>query len=617
MTWLNPAAFGFLAFIPVIILLHSLRYRRREVRVSTLFLWDSVVREVHGSLGLRRLVQNLPLILQLFLVCVLSAILANPVLTTAVTDSKDVVLILDISASMQTRTPQGNTRFAEAQQTALEVLRTLPAGRQMALIAAGRQPQVLSFFTAEKDLLRQEIMQIQASDAPGNMREAVLLGLSFTQGSGTHEVVIIGDGAYGSLVDLALPRGQIRHIPIVGGEVNVGITRLALRPLIASEDRHEVLIAVKNFSSQPMNFPLQVSVLRRKLVEQRLQLQPGQEETIVSSVSGAIKGVVQAEITVDDDLPLDNRAYGVVATQSQTWILLVGETNYFLETLLTSLPGVLVNVAPQVSEETLPRLLEANQLIIFNGVQPPPLRRGNFLLLNTTLSDTRLSTSGTVARPQVLDWQRDHALLQFVDLTDLVVEEALVVQPQGGAQSIVDGTGTSLMSVIEDTHLRLVHVAFDLMRSDLPVRVAFPVLMHNILHWLNPVQDDFAASQLQAGQPYVLFFDAPVTQVSVQDPQGKQHDYAVSGNPWVFTDTQRSGVYIFRAGDFKRYLTVSLLDETESNINPVDKLPALTPEPGVPVAQRAGVITTPLWLYGLLGAVLVLLGEWYVWCRDF
>src|SRR5262249_48087585 len=148
--------------------------------------------------------------------------------------------------------------------------------------------------------------------------------------------------------------------------------------------------------------------------------------------------------------PLDNRAYAVVAAPAQTWILLIGESNYFLETLLTSLPGILVNVAPQVAEDTLPRLLEANQLIIFNGVQPPPLRRGNFLLINTTPQDPRLQSRGTVTRPQVVDWQRQHPLLQFVDLTDLHIDEALVMRPQAGAQSLVDSSETSLLSVIDE-----------------------------------------------------------------------------------------------------------------------------------------------------------------------
>ena len=108
-----------------------------------------MLREAHGSLGLQRLVQNLPLLLQLLLVCVFTAALANPVLTTTVAENKDIVLVLDVSASMHTRTPQG-TRFAQAQQRALEILQALPRGRHMALITAGRQPQVVLFFTADE-----------------------------------------------------------------------------------------------------------------------------------------------------------------------------------------------------------------------------------------------------------------------------------------------------------------------------------------------------------------------------------------------------------------------------------------------------------------------------------
>lgn len=617
MTWLNPAALAFLGFLPVVLLLHALRHRRRDVQVSTLFLWEEVLREAHGNLGLQRLLQNLPLFLQLLLVCALTAALANPTLTHTAAANKDIVLVMDISASMQTRTPQG-TRFAQAQQRALEVLATLPQGRQMALIAAGRQPQVLTFFTTETALVREAITQLQPTDAPGNMREAILLALSFIQGSGSQEVVVIGDGAYGQMADLNFQYSQIRHIQVTGGSRNIGITRMAIRKVLDAPEAHEVLIAVKNFSPAPAEIPLQLTaVLRKPLLERRLQLQAGQEEVIVAPLTGPLKGVVQAEIQSDDDFSLDNRAYGIIAAPAHTWILLVGESNYFLETLLTSFPGLAVNVAPQVSEDMLPRLLEANQLIIFNGGQPPPLRRGNFLLINTAPPDPRLSVQGTVTRPQVLDWQRQHPLLQFVDLADLTVEEALVIRPQLGAQSLVDGTNTALLSIIDDSQLRLVTVAFDLLRSDLPLRVAFPILLQNLLRWLNPQQDEMSAGHIQAGMAQPLFFDKPVTQAIVQEPQGKQREYKVPGNPWIFTDTQRTGVYIVRAGDAKHYLAVNLLDATESDITPDQALPSLTPSLDTTSPQHAGVVATPLWLYVLLGAVVLLLGEWYVWCRDF
>jgi Ca-activated chloride channel homolog len=616
MTWLNPIAFAWLALIPVIILLHSLRHRRRDVRVSTLFLWESVAREIQGALGWRRLVQNLPLLLQLLLVLLLTAALAKPVRTTAVTQSKDIVLVIDVSASMQTRTSQG-TRFAEAQRRALEILEALPSDRQMALIAAGRQPRVLTFFTNEKALLRQAISDLQADDAPGNMREAVLLALSFTQDASTQEIVVIGDGAYRRLAEVDFPRQHIRHLQIAEGERNVGITRLAFRQLQGADEHYEVLMAVKNFSRHPVEAPLQLTLRRQQVLERQLTLAAGQEEVVVAPLSASFKGVMQAELLVEDDFPLDNRAYGVLEEKSHSWILLVGESNFFLEKLLTSLPGVLVNVAPEITAASLPRLLEANQLIIFNGIQPPPLHTGNFLLLNTSPQDTRLAADGVVAKPRVLDWERQHPLLRFVDLTDLSVEEALVHYPQTGGRSLVQGDGTSLMSIIEAPRLRLVTVAFDLMRSDLPLRVAFPVFINNLLRWLRPQQEELAAGQIQAGMPYAVFFDPVVERVSVQTPQGAERNYDVSGNPWVFSDTQKVGVYIMRAGEQKRYLTVNLLDEAESDIHPAESLPSFEPSTGESRVQRTGILETPLWPYLLMGALVALMGEWYVWCRDF
>ena len=106
--------------------------------------------------------------------------------------NKDIVLVIDVSASMQPAL-QG-TRFAEAQRHALAILDALPSDRQMALIAAGRQPRVLTFFTNEEVLLRQAINELQADDAPGNMREAILL--VYMPGMSTQEIVVIGDRAY-------------------------------------------------------------------------------------------------------------------------------------------------------------------------------------------------------------------------------------------------------------------------------------------------------------------------------------------------------------------------------------------------------------------------------------
>ncbi|MDE0206215.1 MAG: VWA domain-containing protein [Candidatus Tectomicrobia bacterium] len=619
MVWLNPAALALLALVPVLLVLHALRYRRRDVQVSTLFLWESVAREAQGSLGLRRLVQNLPLLLQILLVCLLAAALAEPALTGEAAPSRDVVLVLDVSASMQARGEQG-TRFEQAREHALRLLQELPAGRQMAIITAGRQPRMASFFSGDKPLLRQALRDLQAGDGPGNMREALFLALSLTQGSGSREIVVIGDGAYRNASELAELRqqlgGQLRHIRVDGGETNVGITRFAFRQVPDTEGLYEVLLTVKNFSPQPVTAPLRLSLPPQGPLQRELRLQPGEEEVVVSTVAGPLRGVAEAELALEDDLELDNRAYGIAAARAETWILLVGQPNYFLETLLTSIPGVFVNVVPQVSPEILPRLVASNRLIIFNGVAPPPLQRGNFLLLNTVPPDDRVRHTGAVTQPRIVDWEHQHPLLQFVDLTDLQIAEALQLALRDGTHSLAAAPETPLLGLIEEPHLRVVVVGFDLMQSDLPLRVAFPVFIGNLLRWLAPPVSD-GGGQVRAGTPYPLYLDSPLSHITVQDPEGRQRQYEVQGNPWIFTDTQRVGVYTLRAGDtFKRYLTVNLLDGRESDISAADRLAPLTPGDAAPPAP-AGSAHTSLWLALTLGAVGILSAEWFAWCRDF
>jgi hypothetical protein len=216
----------------------------------------------------------------------------------------------------------------------------------------------------------------------------------------------------------------------------------------------------------------------------------------------------------------------------------------------------------------------------------------------------------------VIDWARQHPLLQFVELADLRIEESLDLRPLDGAKSLIDSDDGSLMSVIDEPPLRVVTLGFDLMRSDLPLRVAFPVLINNLLRWLHPEGEDTVAGQVQAGTPYPLFFETAVAEVSVQDPQGKEQTYQVQGNPWLFQDARKVGVYIFRYGESKRYLTVNLLDAEESDIAPANALPGFAPSGGEASQQAFGVVQTLLWPYLLLMALVAGFGEWLIWCRE-
>ncbi|HEX9786944.1 MAG TPA: BatA domain-containing protein, partial [Candidatus Binatia bacterium] len=100
MFWRLPSALFLLAAaIPLIVFLHSLRPKGLQLRTTTFFLWERVLRE--RPLGTRLgwlLRKNLLLILQLLAAAALIAALADPWLRHFGSASGDLVVVVDLSA---------------------------------------------------------------------------------------------------------------------------------------------------------------------------------------------------------------------------------------------------------------------------------------------------------------------------------------------------------------------------------------------------------------------------------------------------------------------------------------------------------------------------------------
>ena len=78
MSFLAPAAFAALAIAIPVLLLYMLRLRRREVLISSTFLWRQVVQDTEANTPWQRLRRNLLLFLQLLILLLLVLALARP-----------------------------------------------------------------------------------------------------------------------------------------------------------------------------------------------------------------------------------------------------------------------------------------------------------------------------------------------------------------------------------------------------------------------------------------------------------------------------------------------------------------------------------------------------------
>lgn len=137
MPFLAPLALLALAVAgPLIIAMYLLKLRREDRPVSSTFLWRRMVRDLEANAPWQRLRFNWLLLLQLLLLLLLAFALARPFFTTVGISGRNLIIVLDRSASMAS-TDSSGTRLEAAKQQAIALIDQLPDGGRATIIAAG------------------------------------------------------------------------------------------------------------------------------------------------------------------------------------------------------------------------------------------------------------------------------------------------------------------------------------------------------------------------------------------------------------------------------------------------------------------------------------------------
>ena len=227
----------------------------------------------------------------------------------------------DVSASMQTRSGIGATRFDQALAEAATLVDALPRNGRMLLMTSGRRALLRSGFESDRGALRRVLAQLRPGDEAGRPREALALALSLVRGRDDARIYFLTDGAFEPDVDPGSPDVVFR---VVGAPArNVAITRFDLRQERATEDRFEVLLGVRNYTDAPVTVPARASLDGRELFARTLELAPQAEQTLVLPFAGRALGRAIARIEPNDDLAADNQAFATANVQDALRVLLL------------------------------------------------------------------------------------------------------------------------------------------------------------------------------------------------------------------------------------------------------------------------------------------------------
>src|SRR5215210_99347 len=157
---LVPLALAALPLIGAIIALYLLKLRRPVAPVASLHLWDSLTRDREANTLWQRLRVSTLLILQVLALLALILALARPWAPSAEPLGQNVIIVVDVSASMGAKDAgdgERQTRLQAAQERAKSVVDALQQGGTAALIAADDHATLLVPSTEDKARLRDAI----------------------------------------------------------------------------------------------------------------------------------------------------------------------------------------------------------------------------------------------------------------------------------------------------------------------------------------------------------------------------------------------------------------------------------------------------------------------------
>jgi len=600
--FLIPAALAFSVIIPGIVALYFLKLKRREREISSTWLWRPVLLDRQANSLWQKLRVSLLLLIQLLAALGLILAASHPFATVKAVTAGNTVVLLDATGTMQA-TDMAPDRFAAARTEARRLISQMPAGGSMSLVLLTRSPEILVAHSTSREALRRAVDGARPTAGDGDLAQALALANSLLRGrEGDGQIIIIGSGHYRGAGEIAPSSVPVTYIPIGTAAPNLAVSTFTTRLI---EGQLTAFAQISNFGPSTASATAEFWAGGKLAGVERQNLEPGESRSFTWAVPDDA-GELEVRLPAPDALALDNRAWALAAGRQRSRIQLVSEGNTFLLRALQLIPGAEVTAAATLKEGDY-------DLYVFDRVMPPAGAFAGRMLLVDPPGPTEQRFVGAILPA------KGDPLLKYVETQDVHINLTHVHTPAEGARLLWEGQtdGGTVPLLWTEGNDRAVF-AFALQQSDLPLRIAFPVLIQNLSAWLLPPAP-VDAPQVSPGESVALRPWPTATRLDVRLPDGSDQGWDVTPgmNP-PYLEAKVPGLYQVtqKVGGSPRSsaFAVNLFSSLVSDLAPL-------PELQVPVLPEAGTVRTeaPMDIWRWLGwAALALVGlEWWVYRRGY
>ncbi|MCE9603561.1 MAG: VWA domain-containing protein [Planctomycetia bacterium] len=625
-----------------ILALYFLKMRRKPVSVPSTYLWRRTVEDHRVNALWQRLRRSLLLLLQLLLIALAALALLRPTWQGSALRGGRYIFLVDNSASMSADDVRP-TRLDEAKRRITSLIERMNSGDTGMVVSFADGVRVEQAFTDSRERLRRAVAEIGPTNQATSLDEALRIcagragptpsaGDAPADDARRTQVFIASDGNFPPIENVSLENLEPVFIPIgLSTTKNIGIVQFVITRSAEKSDSAQALAKLKNFDAGERTVDVELRTADRLVDAQRITINSSSQKDVLFTIPQAADGVWELRLLVDDELAVDDKAWGVLAPPHKTQVLLVSPGNRYLEAALVTEEALrwctAVTKPPAFLETPDYRSLVDSgtiDLVVFDRCRPAAAPPCSTLYLGTLPPGDAWRSAPLVDLPQVIDVARTHPLMQNVVLGEVLIAEGAPPTGPSGTQMLIDSDRGTLAVVAPRDAYEDAVLGFAMFNAEGAPLTNWPLVdgggfeqfVLNTVQYFGRDRRGAAAESTKPGQTLRFRLEA-LDKATIVAPDGSRT--ALQRSPqgdFSFYATNQVGPYRVVDGErMRRAFAVNLFDSRESNISVAD-------QPTLRVGQEEIVGKSDWeetrlegWKPFLLLALVLLLAEWYIYGR--
>ena len=496
--------------IPPVIMLYILKRKYKEEVISSSLLWKEVYKNTRANTPWEKFKKNIMLLLQIIIILSVILALMSPFISMGGKSYKNIIMVIDNTASMNTIYDGSNSRLEQGKALAKEYLNSTKEGTNTYIISYDGTSNLLLNGDFNKSNAASIIDKISTSYGSGDISDVVSFVKAIGDGIGEEYEALIFTDKQAAISDI---NGRIVYLGNSG--LNGSVDNVSHKFV---DDKVKVIANVTNNGDSLYEGDFSLYNGEELVAVEGLTLQVGESKTLSFELDSLNSDYLKGELSRKDILMEDNTYYHVVNENKVKKILLVTDENIFLEKAFGSIENTEVYKTNDVSNITDN---DDYDLYVFDNKMPEVMpRKCNILFINPNSNEFfNVLQGGEIGQATAVKG----SVSSYLENTQFTLSEYNIIEtPYYGTNILtIDDNSIGFKGEINDR--KIAALSFDLHATDFALKKEFPILIYELGEELISTGMVYS-NNFKAGEKIVVKSSDFESEINVTYPNGDIKD---------------------------------------------------------------------------------------------